>query len=556
MKKRTFFSFWIKRWLISLLVAGILCIPLTHIICEETIEDTVAEKMLVPRAIMRQYDWAELVYENDGSDEELNYKKYKALGHMCGARPGSVIVDMDGNLIVPNENVAILQTTASPGRPLTCDLSYFEGLDYEGRLELYTRDIYYNEKHFLPGKCDILYNASKRGEKNIGTIDLTSENTDGYTHTTEKSGLIGFSVIRSQEHIEALENPWYHHKYSASNESTYVLATKGFLKYIFYEQVRGEYGEHTFQLLTSIEVDIWEIGMQKFITTYVIMFVLSIFAGVVWALISYKNYEKFRFQRILTNSLAHDLKSPLTVVSGYVENIEQDICPEKRASYIHSIGQNVGHMNDIISNIIELSKFENNKKRLPKALCNMTFLIQELLEKYKSSIEDKELLVEVKGEGIYLCNEMAMSRAFENLINNAVIYAPKQGKIIINITNKFIEVSNTYDKKITLKPEQLFDPFVKGDESRGSSGTGLGLCIAKGIFDMHKFDSDIEFGEMFKVKITKVNLLDRIKKYRIWIIVIAAIIILASVAGGIYSCWRNSFILSYEAKIESTENKV
>ena len=83
--------------------------------------------------------------------------------------------------------------------------------------------------------------------------------------------------------------------------------------------------------------------------------------GVIWALISHKNYEKLRYQQILTNSLAHDLKSPITVVSGYVENIEQNICPEKKDAYISSIGQNVGHMNDIISNIIELSKLETNK---------------------------------------------------------------------------------------------------------------------------------------------------------------------------------------------------
>lgn len=551
MKKRTFFSFWIKRWLISLLVAGILCIPLTHIICEETIEDTVAEKMLVPRAIMRQYDWAELVYENDGSDEELNLKKYKALHHMCGARPGSVIVDMDGNVVVPNENVAIMQTMASEKRVLTCDLSYFSDIDYEDRLEIMSSDFYINEDQFLPGKSELYYNGDRRLGKMVGTVDLTPNSTEGYTHITEENGYISFSVIRSKEHVEALENPWYHHEYSASNESTYVLATKGFLKYIFYEQVSGKYGEHTFQLLSSIEVDIWETGMQKFITTYVIMFALSIFAGVVWALISHKNYDKFRFQRILTNSLAHDLKSPLTVVSGYVENIEQNICPEKRESYIHSIGQNVGHMNDIISNIIELSKLETNKKKMEKTPCCGAAIINKVLAEYEELIKEKELTVEVSGDGIFMWNEMAITRAFDNLINNAVTHSSKKGVITINISQKCIEISNSYNNQITVKPEQLFDPFVKGDASRGSNGTGLGLCIAKGIFDMHKLDASIELGEMFKVKIEKLNL---IKKYRVLITIVASVILLGAIAGGIYSCWYNSNHITYVSVGSGTES--
>lgn len=551
MKKKSFGGMFVKRWLIALAVAVVLCVPLTHLICKGIIEDTAAEKIVVSRAIMNKYDWVRLVCENDGSDPELNAKKYKALSHMCGARPGSVIIDTEDNVIVPNEDVAILSTTASPGVPLICDLSYFSEIDYEGRLELYTNDMYIKDGHFLPGESDILYNASIRGEKNIGTVDLTPENTEGYMHITDKSGLISFSVIRSKEHVEALDKVWYHHKFSYGGETTYVLATKGFMKYVFYEQVSKQYDGHTFTLLSSIEVDIWEIGKAKFITTYVIMVTLSAFAGVIWALISHKNYEKLRYQQILTNSLAHDLKSPITVVSGYVENIEQNICPEKKDAYISSIGQNVGRMNDIISNIIELSKLETNKKKMEKTPCCGAAIINKVLAEYEELIKEKELTVEVSGDGIFMWNEMAITRAFDNLINNAVTHSPKKGVITINISQKCIEISNSYNNQITVKPEQLFDPFVKGDASRGSNGTGLGLCIAKGIFDMHKLDASIELGEMFKVKIEKVNL---IKKYRMLIVVAASVILLGAIAGGIYSCWYNSNHITYVSVGSGTES--
>ena len=233
------------------------------------------------------------------------------------------------------------------------------------------------------------------------------------------------------------------------------------------------------------------------------------------------------------------------------ENIEQNICPEKKEVYISSIGQNVGHMNDIISNIIELSKLENNKKKLEKTPCCGASVINKVLAEYEELIKEKELTVEVLGDGIFMWNEMAITRAFDNLINNAVTHSPKNGIIIINISHKSIEICNSYNNQITVKPEQLFDPFVKGDASRGSSGTGLGLCIANGIFDMHKLDASIELGEMFKVKIEKVNL---VKKYRLLIIIATAVILLGAIAGGIYSCWYNSNHITYVATGSGTES--
>ena len=68
--------------------------------------------------------------------------------------------------------------------------------------------------------------------------------------------------------------------------------------------------------------------------------------------------------------------------------------------------------------------------------------------------------------------------------------------------NQEIVIRNLHENKITCKPEQLFDPFVKGDDSRGSTGTGLGLSIAKTIMDMHKFGMEIKLEDnVFEVKI-------------------------------------------------------
>ena len=541
----------VKRWLIALAVAVPVCIALTHIICKYVREETAEDYLNAHKFIWHDHNLLNTVIINDGTDEELNKERYITLHQMSYARFGSIVVDLDDNLVAPIEDIAIMRTTIVPRGVRICDISYFEGLDIEDDLVLFTYDYYVNDTEFLPGKCEVYHSSDMRGLAMLYEVDLTPEDTEGYTHITEKPGIIAFSIRRSEEEINSLINPTYHYKYASGSDCTYVKASKGFMKYIFYETTYEAYGDGGFRLWSEKTVDIWEIGKQKFITTYVIMGTLSAFVGAIWALISHKNYEKLRYQQILTNSLAHDLKSPITVVSGYVENIEQNICPEKKDAYISSIGQNVGHMNDIISNIIELSKLETNKKKMEKTQCCGATIINKVLAEYEELIKEKELTVEVSGDGIFMWNEMAITRAFDNLINNAVTHSPKKGVITINISQKSIEISNSYNNQITVKPELLFDPFVKGDASRGSSGTGLGLCIAKGIFDMHKLDASIELGDMFKVKIEKVNL---IKKYRLLIIVAASVILLGAIAGGIYSCWYNSNHITYTSTGSGTES--
>lgn len=551
MKKKSFAGMFVKRWLIALAVAIPVCIALTHIICKYVREESAEDYLGAHQSIWHNHNLLNTVGLNDGTDEDLNKERYITLHQMSLARFGSIVIDQDDNLVAPIEDIAIMRTTVVPRGVRICDISYFEELNIEDDLALFTYDYYVNDTEFLPGKCEVYHSGDMRGSQMLYEVDLTPENTEGYTHITEKPGIIVFSLRRSEEEIETLIHPEYHYEYHSGTDHTYVKATKGFMKYIFYEQTYEGYSEGGFHLLSAKTVDIWEIGKTKFITTYVIMVTLSVFVGVIWALISHKNYEKLRFQQIMTNSLAHDLKSPITVVSGYVENIEQNICPEKKEVYISSIGQNVGHMNDIISNIIELSKLENNKKKLEKTPCCGASVINKVLAEYEELIKEKELTVEVLGDGIFMWNEMAITRAFDNLINNAVTHSPKNGIIIINISHKSIEICNSYNNQITVKPEQLFDPFVKGDASRGSSGTGLGLCIANGIFDMHKLDASIELGEMFKVKIEKVNL---VKKYRLLIIIATAVILLGAIAGGIYSCWYNSNHITYVATGSGTES--
>ena len=82
----------------------------------------------------------------------------------------------------------------------------------------------------------------------------------------------------------------------------------------------------------------------------------------------------------------------------------------------------------------------------------------------------------------------------ENLVSNSVKYVNDNGEINVKETEKGFVISNTVEALPNKKPEELWESFVKGDEARSNEkGSGIGLAIAKSIFNLHKFKSSIEY---------------------------------------------------------------
>ena len=99
-----------------------------------------------------------------------------------------------------------------------------------------------------------------------------------------------------------------------------------------------------------------------------------------------------------------------------------------------------------------------------------------------------------------------MINALENLVSNSVKNVNDCGEIIVEGKENCFVISNSTDKLPSKKPEELWDAFVRGDDSRtNENGSGIGLAIAKRIFDIHKIKARIDYAE--EEKIFKVTLL-------------------------------------------------
>ncbi len=249
-------------------------------------------------------------------------------------------------------------------------------------------------------------------------------------------------------------------------------------------------GEYLFNCIYSYDfsktsgyavVIIWAVGL-----------VIGIAFSVIVSLIAYNKYrtqyEIDEYRRNMTSALAHDLKTPLTAIMGYSENLKSNVHSEKRDYYADAVIENVRYMNEIITGTLELAKIEKQDSKLNKTDIDMVAVANELLVKYKADFEDRGIAVSVNGKCTVKADCELISRAVENLITNAVKYTSDGGRVEITANEKQLVICNSCDEKLTGKTEDFCKAFGKADASRSDrKGSGMGLAIVKNIALLHKF---------------------------------------------------------------------
>lgn len=193
--------------------------------------------------------------------------------------------------------------------------------------------------------------------------------------------------------------------------------------------------------------------------------------------------------------LAHDLKTPLTSIIGYL-NLLVDmpfLSPDEKLKYIELVLDKAYHLENLINEIFEITKL--NSKRLPlnKERFNLNLMLNQLADEFYPILVDNSKSISLNLEAnIYFYGDSSkLGRAFKNLIKNAIFYSPANSKIKINsrLTNnkilvQFINPSSPLSKDDLVN---IFTEFYRLDKSRSTKtgGTGLGLLITKEIVEAH-----------------------------------------------------------------------
>ncbi len=192
--------------------------------------------------------------------------------------------------------------------------------------------------------------------------------------------------------------------------------------------------------------------------------------------------------------LAHDLKTPLASVIGYLNLLhdEREISAELREKYLAISLEKAEHLEDLINEFFEIAKFHLTYVELQYSKINLTRLLEQLLYEFDPMLREKRLTCAINApEDVMLrCDAKKMQRVFDNLLRNAVIYSFEGTQIEIAVAvqgeNLSITFVNHGDTISANHLERIFEQFYRLDVSRGTGGgAGLGLAIAKQIVELH-----------------------------------------------------------------------
>ncbi len=192
--------------------------------------------------------------------------------------------------------------------------------------------------------------------------------------------------------------------------------------------------------------------------------------------------------------LAHDLKTPLTSMIGYLSLLDEikDMPKEQREKYIEVALQKSYRLEDLINELFDIARFNTEKIILEKEEINLNLMLEQIIEDFYPILKEngKAIHLEITEKIILDGDSDKLARVFGNLIKNAVYYST-DSNIKISVEKKesivSIIVRNKAKKISDEKLKRLFEKFYRVDTSRISKtgGSGLGLAIAKEIIELH-----------------------------------------------------------------------
>lgn len=192
-------------------------------------------------------------------------------------------------------------------------------------------------------------------------------------------------------------------------------------------------------------------------------------------------------------NVAHDLRTPMTSISGFIDGILSGAIPQEQQSYyLGVIGQEIRRLSRLVSNLLDISRMEAGNRKFEKTPFDICETARIILLTFEAKIDAKKLNVEFDApeDRLYVYSDKdAVYQVLYNLCDNAVKFSRDGGLYRITIKEAGDKVSvSVFDEGIGVSKEDLpnvFDRFYKSDKSRGldRTGVGLGLYIVKTIMD-------------------------------------------------------------------------
>lgn len=218
-----------------------------------------------------------------------------------------------------------------------------------------------------------------------------------------------------------------------------------------------------------------------------------------------------RMKTELITNVSHDIKTPLTSIVNYVDLLKAEKIESPTAQeYIAVIDRQSARLKKLITDLVEASKASTGNLTANMEPTDLKVLISQIVGEYQEKLADRklELVTETDDKNpVVMADGRLMWRVFDNLFNNICKYALEGTRVYLSLNAEegraTVSLKNISCNRLNIPSEELMERFVRGDSSRNTEGSGLGLSIAKSLVELQKGDFDIVIdGDLFKVIVT------------------------------------------------------
>ena len=218
-----------------------------------------------------------------------------------------------------------------------------------------------------------------------------------------------------------------------------------------------------------------------------------------------------RFKAELITNVTHDLKTPLTSIINYVNLLKTTDQTDPRAqTYIEVLDRKSLRLKKLTEDLVEASKASTGVLAVNREKIGMAQLLDQALGEYEEKLEEKRLAVVrtvPEGESYVYADGRHLWRVIDNLLSNCAKYALEGTRVYIELVRGkgtvSLSVKNISREALNVPPERLMERFVRGEESRSTEGSGLGLSIARSLTELQggTFELAVD-GDLFKAVVT------------------------------------------------------
>jgi signal transduction histidine kinase len=221
-----------------------------------------------------------------------------------------------------------------------------------------------------------------------------------------------------------------------------------------------------------------------------------------------KQMKSERFKTELITNVSHDIKTPLTSIISYVDLLQkEDMESEQVREYIEVLARQSARLKKLIEDLMEASKASTGNLAVNFEKCDARVFLTQIVGEFEEKTAANELEMIVSNperEVPVLVDSRHIWRVFDNLLGNICKYAQANTRVYISLVREendaVITFKNISRYPLNISGEELMERFVRGDSSRNTEGSGLGLSIAQSLTALMKGSMELSVdGDLFKV---------------------------------------------------------